>query len=138
MGNSSQCHCYESSMGSYCDGTCIEKEKARIDENGYMWNMRDLIPMHYIGKKDSNNKDIYEGDINDTDGDLSYISYSEEECSYGLKFLPIEKNDDYYEFCIDWNKLNIIGNIFENSSYTTKDGKLVDELKIESNEIIKF
>ena len=33
MGNSSQCHCYESSMGSYCDGTCIEKEKARIEND---------------------------------------------------------------------------------------------------------
>ena len=72
-----------------------------------------LVIMQYIGLKDKNGKEIYEGDIDNCDEELMYVAYKEG--SFGLKFLnPIQGEESYFDDCINWDALEIIGNIYEN------------------------
>jgi hypothetical protein len=64
--------------------------------------------MQYTGLKDKNGKEIYEGDIDGSDEPM-YVVF--ENGSFGLKYKDMP---NYFDTCIDWNRVEIIGNIYEN------------------------
>ncbi|KIV60342.1 hypothetical protein TS65_00585 [Aneurinibacillus migulanus] len=64
--------------------------------------------MQYTGLKDRNGRDIYEGDINGSDEPM-YVAY--QDGCFGLKF---KNNPSYFDSCINWDQLEIIGNIYQN------------------------
>lgn len=72
-----------------------------------------MIPMQYIGLKDKNSKEIFEGDIlcflNDMKYGLKEVIYSIDKG--GWNFL-VDSNEDWDTF--DSNDYEVIGNIYEN------------------------
>ncbi|WP_083232313.1 YopX family protein [Fusobacterium massiliense] len=78
-----------------------------IDEN-----FSNIELLQYIGLKDKNNKEIYEGDIVKIDRQLFRVSYMEEKASYMLDEVDSYMSD--YLSNYDINKLEKVGNIYEN------------------------
>lgn len=105
---------------------CLEIVKI-LDSYG---NRKKLIEMQYIGLKDKNEKEIYEGDIVEWKtqefsgknydviraieyiGEVRYIA-PHYEIFPGTNFYC--EYEDYALF--DWNELEIIGNIYENPEF---------------------
>ena len=75
------------------------------------WADKEPILMQYIGMKDKNGKEIYEGDIIKTNRGLSIVQYEE----YGyLPFMDqvINCSDAFYCWNFAWYL--VVGNIYEN------------------------
>jgi uncharacterized phage protein (TIGR01671 family) len=82
--------------------------------------------MQFIGLKDKNGKDIYEGDIDKSD---LYVAYNQLHCCFGL-FGKYGYIRDIQSDCYDkkgktlkhWQsfEIEIIGNIYENPELLTK------------------
>ena len=75
-------------------------------------NFSNIELLQYIGLKDKNNKEIYEGDIVKIDRQLFRVSYMEEKASYMLDEVDSYMSD--YLSNYDINKLEKVGNIYEN------------------------
>lgn len=69
----------------------------------------EYVVQQYIGLKDKNNKEIYEGDLVKAKNGIVYTcKYSNEEAAFILDFI------DSFVYLSDFDHLEVVGNIFEN------------------------
>jgi hypothetical protein len=64
----------------------------------------------YIGCQDKNGIDIYEDNILESDGELFKVGF--EKGCFGVRYLNEEYCKDF-DSCIDFDKMKIVGNIYE-------------------------
>ena len=85
----------------------ITSDTIRYDEV-YTDEIKDFELMQYVGCKDRNNKEIYEGDIVKTKEHIGQIIYSK-----GMFFIDV-KGDFYLPIYNVSEFMEVIGNIYEN------------------------
>ena len=85
----------------------ITSDTIRYDEV-YTDEIKDFELMQYVGCKDKNNKEIYEGDIVKTKEHIGQIIYSK-----GMFFIDV-KEDFYLPIYNVSEFMEVIGNIYEN------------------------
>ena len=85
----------------------ITSDTIRYDEV-YTDEIKDFELMQYVGCKDKNNKEIYEGDIVKTKEHIGQIIYSK-----GMFFIDV-KEDFYLPIYNVTEFMEVIGNIYEN------------------------
>ena len=85
----------------------ITSDTIRYDEV-YTDEIKDFELMQYVGCKDKNNKEIYEGDIVKTKEHTGQIIYSK-----GMFFIDV-KGDFYLPIYNVSEFMEVIGNIYEN------------------------
>ena len=85
----------------------ITSDTIRYDEV-YADEIKDFELMQYVGCKDKNNKEIYEGDIVKTKEHIGQIIYSK-----GMFFIDV-KGDFYLPVYNVSEFMEVIGNIYEN------------------------
>ena len=85
----------------------ITSDTIRYDEV-YTDEIKDFELMQYVGCKDKNNKEIYEGDIVKTKEHIGQIIYSK-----GMFFIDV-KGDFYLPIYNVSESMEVIGNIYEN------------------------
>ena len=113
------------------DKQCIDTNEFKNNVFSYLdWengsirlNSKKYIVLQYIGLKDKNCKEIYEGDIiKDMDNLYYKVIYIKESACF--VFRPIRK-DTKIKFSFSFRKSNnremeVVGNIFENKSFYNK------------------
>ena len=85
----------------------ITSDTIRYDEV-YTDEIKDFELMQYVGCKDKNNKEIYEGDIVKTKEHIGQVIYSK-----GMFFIDV-KGDFYLPIYNVSEFMEVIGNIYEN------------------------
>lgn len=85
--------------------TWNDGSRVRIVESDDM----DAVLMWGAGLKDKNGKGIYEKDIDMADEEPMIVVY--EDGRFALKF---PDDHTYFDDCIDWDKCEILGNVYEN------------------------
>ncbi len=103
----------------HMSGMTSDMIDAKIDKDSGLaisdahWNENDLIVVSYIGKKDIDNKEIYEGFIVHCkyDNKPREVHWVEESSCFKLRHL---EDSDYYDpLYPDETEMKIVGNIFE-------------------------
>ena len=92
----------------------ITSDTIRYDEV-YTDEIKDFELMQYVGCKDKNNKEIYEGDIVKTKEHIGQIIYSK-----GMFFIDV-KGDFYLPIYNVLEFMEVIGNIYENPELLESD-----------------
>ena len=92
----------------------ITSDTIRYDEV-YTDEIKDFELMQYVGCKDKNNKEIYEGDIVKTKEHIGQIIYSK-----GMFFIDV-KGDFYLPIYNVSEFMEVIGNIYENPELLESD-----------------
>lgn len=95
-----------------------KKTEGYVITANYFGGREEYIAQEFTGIKDENGKKIYEGDIVETSYFVGCICYSKISSAFVLnlsKDIHIFDIDNSLLLCDTQGKLNIIGNIFENS-----------------------
>jgi len=79
----------------------------------------DYQVMQFTGLKDRNGKEIYEGDIVDTNGGRGEVIWNEELAAWGVK--QMVSDHTWIDRLCDWTDEEVIGNIYENPDYLTDE-----------------
>ena len=79
-------------------------------DNGYMWGVRDLIPMIYSGVKDKKGNPIFEGDILKFNGILWECRF----CPLEFTFVWVIPDGSYQSYEFKYWESEVIGNIYKN------------------------
>ena len=90
------------------------------------WN-EEYILLQSTGKKDKNNKKIFDKDIvkvtcfidDHFEHDIFIIEYDEEYLAWKLTPISGRKSEFFYEFKFHAEEFEVIGNIYENPIYST-------------------
>ncbi len=81
------------------------------------WGLPVVSALPYIGLSDKNNREIYLGDIVNTDSGASYVAYLQQECGYVLVYPDYDTRLGHRSRNSGTEKddsIEVIGNIYEN------------------------
>ena len=102
-------------------GTDEQESEELMGDDGHRTNYYDL--MQYTGLKDKNGKEIYEGDIVEVSKDISAGKYRVQFWDNESAFMLIDDLKPKSMRLGVWfcsNKIEVIGNIYENPELLTK------------------
>jgi len=89
-----------------CHFDFVEENRFEVDPN---------TVCRYTGLEDKNGVPIFEGDIDNSDGEKMYVAWHNGDAAYGLKYLHphYSVSKDYLDTCILWGRTQMVGNIHD-------------------------